>query len=140
MANPHPAERAQILLLVGKLRLRRLQSIWGSSIPPKDPGRVGLADGIFKSTLEEATRSALTAALTVSFKRGGHDWRVMGDACMGLVFLYATSCGIGELNTGSQASEADEYSKDGGQGDAANGLQVSVFLGGSAGRAYEGIV
>ncbi|CBJ30185.1 hypothetical protein Esi_0179_0018 [Ectocarpus siliculosus] len=40
------------------------------------------------STLEAATATALTAALRVSFSRGGHDWRVMSDACMSLVVLY----------------------------------------------------
>ncbi|CAB1113909.1 unnamed protein product [Ectocarpus sp. CCAP 1310/34] len=111
IAHPHPALRAHLLLLVGTFRLRQLKNIQGtSSSSSRDPmgstattavdddsaGVYALTHGSHlprmgspdTSILEAATATALTAALRVSFWRGGHDWRVMSDACMSLVVLY----------------------------------------------------
>lgn len=43
-----------------------------------------------RSRLESAAATALTSALRASFSSGGHDSRVMIDACMCLVRLYTT--------------------------------------------------
>ncbi|CAM9321001.1 unnamed protein product [Ectocarpus sp. 13 AM-2016] len=59
------------------------------------------------STLEAATATALTAALRVSFSRGGHDWRVMSDACMSLVVLYNITA-----ETTSKSRENGEHLSD----------------------------
>ncbi|CAM9264371.1 unnamed protein product [Ectocarpus sp. 12 AP-2014] len=111
IAHPHPALRAHLLLLVGAFRLRQLKNIQGTSLSSsRDPmgstATTAVADGsagVYAPThgshlprmgspdtsmLEAATATALTAALRVSFSRGGHDWRVMSDACMSLVVLY----------------------------------------------------
>ncbi|CAM9247652.1 unnamed protein product, partial [Ectocarpus fasciculatus] len=116
IAHPHPALRAHLLLLVGTFRLRQLKNIQGSSSsssgdPMGSATTTAVADdstGVYAPThgshlprvgspdtsmLEEATETALTAALRVSFSRGGHDWRVMSDACMSLVVLYYISAG-----------------------------------------------
>lgn len=74
--------------------------------------------------------TALTAALRVSFSRGGHDWRVMSDACMGLVSLYSTIVvkstdgedGVGDDGSGSGATPQGEESTVG--VDAAGILEV----------------
>ncbi|CAM9209213.1 unnamed protein product [Ectocarpus sp. 4 AP-2014] len=111
IAHPHPALRAHLLLLVGAFRLRQLKNIQGASSSSSwDPmGSTATSTGADDSAgayapthgshlprmgspdtsmLEAATATALTAALRVSFSRGGHDWRVMSDACMNLVVLY----------------------------------------------------
>lgn len=45
----------------------------------------------FVLSLEDATRTAFTAALRVSFERGGHDWMLMRDACISIVVLQLES-------------------------------------------------
>ncbi|CAM9135050.1 unnamed protein product [Scytosiphon promiscuus] len=112
VAHPHPALRAHALLLVGRLRLRRLLSTppalqlhssamdatagSNANVPRHErsvlPYTTVHVEGVsrsFQSYLEGAAATALTAALRLSFSRGGHDGRVMIDACMCLVRLYS---------------------------------------------------
>lgn len=90
VANPHPAVRAHLLLLIGKFRRRRLQHLRDSLpvAPPTNPPNPCSSTEDTTSKLAEKTETALKAALTVSFARGGHDSRVMTDACMELVLLH----------------------------------------------------
>lgn len=99
-ANPHPALRAHALLLIGKLRLRRLQSIRKSND--------GSRPIEFMARLAQGTEMALSAALRVSFSRGGHDWSLMGEACMALVLLYV---GVGD--DGREVTRGDQISGEG---------------------------
>eukprot|EP00752_Nemacystus_decipiens_P012187 g10805.t1 len=126
IAHPHPALRAHLLLIVGKLRLRRLQGCiqastssdapadtagvdcsieigapkHGSSLTTREPAKAA----ILGRRLAAAARAALTAALRVSFARGGHDWGLLSSGSMSLVVLYLTTAansngegkGIGE--------------------------------------------
>ncbi|CAM9597313.1 unnamed protein product, partial [Ectocarpus sp. 8 AP-2014] len=133
IAHPHPALRAHLLLLVGTFRLRQLKNIQGSSSSSSgDPmgctATTAVADdsvGVYAPThgshlprmgspdtsvLEAATATALTAALRVSFSRGGHDWRVMSDACMSLVVLYYITAETTSKNRehGEHLSEDDK--------------------------------
>lgn len=119
VAHPHPALRAHALLLVGKLRLRRLQELrrsWslrfrprfnGASLGPEN-ARANIGEGAdsttppeeFVQSLQVGARQALTAALRVSFKRGGHEWKLMRDASLSLVMLHGgfsdeNVCGVG---------------------------------------------
>lgn len=103
-ANPHPALRAQALLLIGKLRLRRLQS-WQQTNGGNRP-----TDLIER--LAQVTAMALSAALRVSFSRGGHDWSLMGEACMALVLLYATVGDERGLTRGDQLSGEGDTEED----------------------------
>lgn len=105
VASPHPAVRAHLLLLIGKIRLRRLQTLRAPRVAENGPDMNTPLPGGFQSALEEATASALTAALRVSFGRGGHDWRIMGDACLGLVMLHAFS--EGERGEGARRDHDD---------------------------------
>lgn len=74
--------------------------------------------------LAQGTEMALSAALRVSFSRGGHDWSLMGDACMALVLLYV---GVGddgkEVTRGDQTSGAGDTKEDRGEA-APNGSKV----------------
>lgn len=90
VANPHPAVRAHLLLLIGKFRRRRLQHLRDSLLaaPPDNPPNPCSSTEDATSTLVEKTETALKAALTVSFTHGGHDSRVMTDACMELVLFH----------------------------------------------------
>lgn len=96
VAHPHPALRAHILLLLGKLRFRQLQQLRASRNaegevdrnfrfgPESDDGERATA---YDRALQAATADALKTALEVSCQRGGHDGRLMKDACMHLVLL-----------------------------------------------------
>lgn len=90
VANPHPTVRAHLLLLIGKFRRRRLQHLRDSLLaaPPLNPPNPCFSIEDETSTLVKKTETALKAALTVSFAYGGHDSRVMTDACMELVLLH----------------------------------------------------
>lgn len=115
VAYPHPALRAHLLLLVGKIRLHRLQSALqetsaglSGNTPPVSCAAAGAAGvdapkygtaqmgqpppeaTLIPRRLGGAAAEALAAALRVSFSRGGHDWEVMNGACMGLVLVYVT--------------------------------------------------
>ena len=107
VASPHPAVRAHLLLLIGKIRLRRLQTLRASRVSKNKPSRATTPPGRLERVLEEASAKALTAALSVSFHRGGHDWRVMGDACLGLVMLHAFSDGSGAVAHEDHVDGAD---------------------------------
>ncbi|CAM9195336.1 unnamed protein product [Sphacelaria rigidula] len=115
IAHPHPVLRAQALLLVGKLRLRRLQVLKASRRGTSYLSPGGTSDGhardreggqeqmqvksatfrafcrVVIENLEISARTALAAALRVSFQRGGHDWMLMRDACMSIVELQVES-------------------------------------------------
>lgn len=103
VASPHPAVRAHLLLLIGKIRLRRLQTLRAARVARNEPGGAAALSGGLERALEGASATALTAALRVSFGRGGHDWRIMGDACLGLVMLHAFSSG------GNGAIDGDDH-------------------------------
>lgn len=174
VAHPHPALRAQLLLIVGKLRLRRFQCTLqqssafplgntsvpgagtaGTEAPKHGPTHTGgpLAEAAMeRRRLEGAAAAALTAALRVSFARGGHDRGVMSGSCMGLVLVYFTmamessggSCGSsraagcdeGAVNEGDPAGAAhggNSLSDSGsGAGDARSEQEVGLWAGGRA--------
>lgn len=52
--------------------------------------KVSSPGGVIEN-LEISARTALAAALRVSFQRGGHDWMLMRDACMSIVELQVES-------------------------------------------------
>lgn len=137
VGHPHPALRAHLLLIVGNLRLRRLQTVIQSpfsSFADADAvatdGNIGdgaprhgssLAAGeppkpapLYRA-LKSAAAAALTAALRVSVSRGGHDWGVLSGSCMGLVVLYLTTAanssgggkGLGQDEQGRMAARED---------------------------------
>lgn len=107
VASPHPAVRAHLLLLIGKTRLRRFQTLRASRVAENEPGGAKALPGGLERALEEASATALTAALRVSFGRGGHDWRVMGDACLGIVMLHAFSDGRSSITRDDHGDSAD---------------------------------
>lgn len=145
VAHPHPALRAHLLLLVGKLRLRRLESAMyaqasssseimttsadvNATAAEYDDGAEGAAPRHGSTStggdppktsphcrrLKSAAAAALTAALRVSFSRGGHDWRVLSGACMGLVVLYVTTAANLSSRAKSLAEDEDRTAaKDG---------------------------
>lgn len=131
VGHPHPALRAQLLLIVGKLRLRRLQNViqsrpsshadaeaaatndgsfgggappHGSSLPVGELPKTQL----FRGRLKSAAAAALTAALRVSFSRGGHDWGILSGACMSLVVLYFTTAASSSKGDRSLAEDPVE--------------------------------
>lgn len=116
VAHPHPAVRAHALLLIGKFRLCRLQRLRGL---PEAVGHtvetISPADD-FRQRLEEATSTALQAALRVSFARGGHDRRLMSQACMGLVVLYVSLSDEQALAAESNNAGGDRRNGRGGGG------------------------
>lgn len=114
VSRPHPVLRARLLLIVGNLRLRRLRLLLESRMARRrdhggcpssgtvsdDPGCDARAH---ERALRGGAREALAAALRVSCLRGGHDWRLMADACKSLALLWAEG--------------SDAFVADGGEGD-----------------------
>eukprot|EP00903_Cladosiphon_okamuranus_P012352 g11581.t1 len=151
VAYPHPALRAHLLLLVGKLRLRRLQSMAHPTLSSSSSRNTTMAatavaaaaDGTFgdgtpshgsvlaikeapktallRRRLKSAVAAALTAALRVSFARGGHDCGVMSGACMSLVVLYSSTAANSSGGGNSSGAEENQISARGGSGEHADG-------------------
>lgn len=102
----------------------------GSHLP-----RMGSPDTF---VLEAATATALTAALRVSFSRGGHDWRVMSDACMSLVVLYYITAETTSKNreNGEHRSEDDKNGASLHAAGADGGREVSEKMDGCVGGRF----